>query len=157
MRCHGKAVQAKVIAIALAVAACQWRGSGEEQRTAAVATADVSVLSAEEFARLKRGAEQGDPEAAYRIALHYDADPRTGLQQEPWLRQAAAAKHAGAIQQLAVFLYVRGDKAGCEEAVRFVMLLDESVTDRKQRDLLGVDRMVRSAPESRASCRLHAK
>ena len=148
------AMQAKVVAIALAVTGCQAQNSGtnEEVPAAAVATADVSLLRPDELAELKLRGEQGDPEAAYRVALHYDADPRTARQQEIWLRRAAAQNHPGALQQLAAFLYVRGDKAGCEEAASFVAMLDKSVTDQAKRAALGVDRMVRSVPQSRDVC-----
>lgn len=152
-------MQVKVVAVALAVAGCQVQNSrtSEEVPAATVATADVNLLRPDELAELKLRGEQGDPEAAYRVALHYDADPRTVAQQEIWLRRAAAQNHVGALQQLAAFLYVRGDKGGCEEAASVVASLDKSVTDPAKRAALGVDRMVRSVPQSRDVCLRNSK
>jgi TPR repeat protein len=140
--------------LSLVGASCAEKQGGEEARgdTAVLPSSYRDFLTPSEIDSATEAAGRGDPNAAYKLALHYGSDPRTSLQAEPWLRQAARHNHDQAIQELAVHLFSRGDKVACEEASRWVMALDRLVVDPARRDALAVDHQVALLPVARESC-----
>ena len=123
-----------VIAALLSISACQ-----REPVTDPSVGSDI--LSEPELGHLTESAEQGDADAAYRVAIHYEADPNQEGRAVEWLTVAANLNHDVATQHLVVILMGRGG-ADCERALVWLRRLDERVTDPQARGSLGIDEML---------------
>jgi TPR repeat protein len=114
-----------------------------------VAGADSDFLSETDLRRLTYRAERSDAEAAFRVGTHFSAQPQRQREAVDWLRLAAENNHNTAAQHLIVHLNARGD---CDEARSWLERLDQRVTNRQERELLGVDDMIADSQSDYETC-----
>ncbi len=114
-----------------------------ERESATEASVASDVLREAELTRMMDSAERGDAEAAFRVALHYEADPNQEPQAIEWLTAAANLNHDTATQHLVTILMGRGG-ADCEQGLAWLHQLDTRVTDPSVRESLGIDEMLSS-------------
>ena len=99
------------------------------------------ALSTEEIERLTTSANQGDADAAYRLATYLESDPRSEAQAVHWLSVAASADHDLATQHLITILTTRNQDNDCELATYWLRRLDGRVGNPETRARLGIETM----------------
>jgi TPR repeat protein len=125
-----------LVAGALLMTACE-RESATEPSIAS------DIVSEADLRLLMERADGGDAEAAFRVAVHYEADPTEEARAIEWLTKAANLDHDVATQHLATILMGRGG-ADCEQGVAWFRRLDARVTDPSSRESLGIDEVLNS-------------
>lgn len=113
-----------------------------QARTTAMATSgQADVLTQAALSDAQEKALRGDKDAAFKVALHYEATEGDGRRELQWMTIAAENGNTTAMQNLAVALHADGTRQGCLRAVYWLERLEMQTSPQLRKELLVADEL----------------